>query len=176
MRSYYENESPMLCKVYPIEKMYTPEGPKFDKEIVEFYLLIDSKGEGANWQMMLDKQLLPIPFVQTVNLDWELLRETPNLVLSDFLWTCNCAKGRFIHHTDLCLCMDCKTIHHSMWDKINDHGRETLYKSVDLFPNLHTKWGYERQKFEMTDEQLVALTFGTFELLEPCPDNNYAYC
>ena len=174
MAYQFEREVTALTKVYPISKMYSEDGPKFDNHLIDFYLLRDDNGHGINWQELSDRQLMAVPFLKGTEIDWQKLRNIPNLVLSDFLWACNCAEGRFIHHTDVCYCTDCMTAWEGIWDKMNDHGRSTSRKSNQLIPNLFHLWGYERQKFVMTDDQLIALTYGSFKLLEPV-GNEYAY-
>ena len=174
MAYQFEREVTALTKVYPISKMYSEEGPKFDNHLIDFYLLMDDEGHGINWQELIDRQLMVVPFLKGEDIDWQKLRMIPNLILSDYLWACNCTDGRFIHHTNLCICSSCNTAWEGVWHKMNDHGRSIMKKSDQLIPNLSHVWKYEKQKFEMSDEQLIALTFCSFELLAPA-EGEYVY-
>ncbi len=155
----------MLIGMYPMTKIYTPNGPDLDKKNMEFVIVTDDKGKGVNWQEVIDREYMAIPINYKEKINYNKLKTFPNLVIGGKLWTCNC-DSNFIYHQNLPYCVNCRTFFHEVWDKSNEN-RVNYNRSVDRLPYLHDLWKYEPQDFEISDDQLIDLTLSNFIMLEP---------
>ncbi len=166
------NKDLSLYNVYEVEKIYTPEGPDYSEKNVAFRLLIQIEGKGVNWTEMENRGMTFKLVAHREEIDHSLLRTASKVVLADDLWTCKCKEGRYVHRKSIPICMECKTLRQHEWDNvIYKHKQREFNRAPKLYPHLCDIWEYETEDFEMTMDQVMALTVVSWKMLEPMEDD-----
>lgn len=162
------NKDLALYNVYEIRRIYTPKGPDYSDQNMAFRLLMQREGKGVNWAEMVNREMTFYMVAHGEEIDHEKLRTADKLILADDLWTCKCTNGRYVHRNPIPICIDCKTVRQYEWDFIiYKHKQKEMNRAPKLYPYLHELWDYEPKDFEATMDQVMALTIGSWMLLEP---------
>jgi hypothetical protein len=162
------NKDLSLYNVYELNKIYTSEGPDYSEKNISFRLLIQLDGKGVNWTEMVNRGMTFYMVAHREEIDHMKLRTASKLVLADDLWTCKCKEGRYIHRKTIPICSTCNTVRQHEWDNvIFKEKQKEWHRASKMYPHLCDIWNYEKQDFEMNIDQFMALTFGSWILLEP---------